>query len=158
MTQNQYCISHPNEIKQRNSEQNNYPERKQVECYGCVQCRILIFVVLMAVIMRINVLQDAIPCSPVDMLSTLPRLAMPPPTGRKQTLKMEAAGSSETSVYIYHITKCHFTVILCERSWGETTLNSKQALIYNHKYSTPANNSKLKPLHRKWKAYEPRYA
>lgn len=40
-------------------------------------------------------------------VSTLPRIVMPAPTALKETSKIESAGSSQTSVHIYHITRCH---------------------------------------------------
>jgi hypothetical protein len=39
----------------------------------------------------------------------LQRNLLSPPSGRTCTLKMEAAGSSETSVHIYNTTKCHIS-------------------------------------------------
>jgi hypothetical protein len=51
---------------------------------------------------------------------------MPPLTGREKTLKIEAAGSSATSIpTTLHGAMSQTTVILCERSWDETSLNSK---------------------------------
>jgi len=62
------------------------------------------------------------------------RNLLSPPSGETCTLKMEAAGSSETSVHIYNTTKCHISADSNVHSnYCENT--KSHIMIYNeHKY------------------------